>query len=283
MRTREKSMRSIIALSVLFSPLAFAQLEILPADATSSPQATAAVAAASRAGDEKLSCKQLQNELTQIATSPAMQNFFLQQAAALSSQLPGAAATAGTALASAQSPELAAATAAATEDVPAEAAKKKGGFMKKLGLAGQAASVAGGLGGLGGRGAGAIAAAQGAAQVAGAAGAEGAAEAAGAIGAASAIGGLSGGDASDIAARAATDAAVNAATTAATNAAVNTVANHAVSAFVGSGALNPALIQVASMSAQQLAGSPPELVRANRVMQLGATKKCDWAAGVPAL
>jgi hypothetical protein len=267
-------MRSIIALSVLFSPLALAQLEILPAD--SPPPA---VAAAARAGDEKLSCKQLQSELGQISTSPAMQSFFLEQAAALSGQLPGAAGTAGTVLASAQSPELAAAAAAATEEVPAQEVKKKGGFMKKLGMAGQAASIAGGLGGLGGRGAGAVAAAQGAAQVAGAAGSEGAAEAAGAIGAASAIGGLSGGDVSDIATQAATNAAVNAATTAATNAAVN----HATTAFVGSGALNPALTQVAGMSAQQLAGLPPEIIRANRVIQLGAAKKCDWAAGVPTL
>jgi hypothetical protein len=54
-------------------------------------------------------------------------------------------------------------------------------------------------------------------------------------------------------------------------------------AFVGSGALNPALIQVAGMSAQQLAGLPPEIIRANRVIHLGAAKKCDWAAGVPTL
>src|SRR5262249_13238937 len=76
-------MRTVLALSVLFAPLAFAQdpNAVRAAGADFQAATAPAAAAAARPGDEALGCEQLQTEFVALAQTPAYRNFALQQGA----------------------------------------------------------------------------------------------------------------------------------------------------------------------------------------------------------
>jgi hypothetical protein len=292
-------MRTFIALAVLLAPLAFAQapntraLEGAGADFTAAQ--AAAAAAASRSGDQSLSCEQLQAEFVGLAQTPAFQSFALQQGAnaAVANNIVGAG------LAAVQAANVGG-IAPQPGAAPAEEAPKKGGFLKKLGKAGQIAGAAGGLaGGLGGRGGlGAAGTISQAAQVAGVVGG-GAGDAASVLstaGTVANVAGVLGGGGGGLGNVASTVGIASAVTGLAGGGGglgnvANTVAiaNTVTGVAGGGGAgVDTAAITAAGLAGTNLAlsqitaiqGVAPELMRGARLLELGKAKTCPWSAGL---